>query len=112
MWSHPATRSNVERLRSYGYTIVEPEEGFLASGFEGQGRLAETGRIVGAVVVVVESAGVSTVVAVEDGVVVDGTERLAGAVDEPESSLHAARVTMATATARTPWRHLRASAMR
>jgi hypothetical protein len=68
--------------------------------------------VVGAVVVVVESAGVSTVVALEGGVVVDGTERLAGAVDEPESSLHAARVTMATATARTPWRHLRASAMR
>jgi phosphopantothenoylcysteine decarboxylase/phosphopantothenate--cysteine ligase len=50
MYAHPATRSNVERLRSYGYTIVEPEVGPLASGQVGPGRLAETARIVRAVV--------------------------------------------------------------
>ena len=32
MYAHPATRANVEKLRSYGYTIVEPEVGPLASG--------------------------------------------------------------------------------
>jgi phosphopantothenoylcysteine decarboxylase/phosphopantothenate--cysteine ligase len=49
MYAHPATRANVEKLRSYGYTIVEPEFGALASGQTGQGRLAEPAEIVRAV---------------------------------------------------------------
>jgi phosphopantothenoylcysteine decarboxylase/phosphopantothenate--cysteine ligase len=49
MYTHPATRSNVGRLRSFGYTIVEPEVGSLASGQVGQGRLADAGAIVAAV---------------------------------------------------------------
>jgi phosphopantothenoylcysteine decarboxylase/phosphopantothenate--cysteine ligase len=51
MWSHPATRTNVARLRdAFGYVIVEPESGPLASGQSGVGRLAELGSIVDAVV--------------------------------------------------------------
>jgi phosphopantothenoylcysteine decarboxylase / phosphopantothenate---cysteine ligase len=51
MWSHPATRANVARLRDeFGYTVVEPESGALASGQTGVGRLAELPRIVDAVV--------------------------------------------------------------
>jgi phosphopantothenoylcysteine decarboxylase/phosphopantothenate--cysteine ligase len=54
MWSHPATRANVSRLRDdFGYTIVEPEAGPLASGQTGIGRLAELTRIVEAVVAAV-----------------------------------------------------------
>jgi phosphopantothenoylcysteine decarboxylase/phosphopantothenate--cysteine ligase len=49
MYAHPATRGNVERLRSFGYMIVEPEVGALASGQTGQGRLAELPRLVEAV---------------------------------------------------------------
>lgn len=50
MWSHPATQENVRRLRDdFSYTIVEPEEGPLASGQVGLGRLAELSRIVDAV---------------------------------------------------------------
>jgi phosphopantothenoylcysteine decarboxylase/phosphopantothenate--cysteine ligase len=49
MYAHPATRANVERLRSYGYTIVEPETGPLASGAVGRGRLAEPATILAAV---------------------------------------------------------------
>jgi phosphopantothenoylcysteine decarboxylase/phosphopantothenate--cysteine ligase len=49
MYAHPATRANVEKLRSFGYTIVEPEFGPLASGQTGQGRLAETPAIIEAV---------------------------------------------------------------
>jgi phosphopantothenoylcysteine decarboxylase/phosphopantothenate--cysteine ligase len=48
MYAHPATRDNVERLRGFGYSIVEPEVGPLASGQSGQGRLAEPARIVDA----------------------------------------------------------------
>ena len=51
MYAHPATRANVARLRdSFGYRIVEPEVGALASGQTGIGRLADLGRIVEAVV--------------------------------------------------------------
>ena len=50
MWSHPATRANVARLRDeFSYSIVEPESGPLASGQSGVGRLAELSRIVEAV---------------------------------------------------------------
>jgi phosphopantothenoylcysteine decarboxylase/phosphopantothenate--cysteine ligase len=51
MWSHPATVANVARLRdAFGYTIVPPESGPLASGQSGPGRLADLPAIVEAVV--------------------------------------------------------------
>ncbi len=51
MWTHPATRDNVGRLRDdFGYAIVEPASGELASGQSGVGRLAELPEIVDAVV--------------------------------------------------------------
>ncbi len=57
MWSHPATRTNVARLRDdFGYRIVEPAAGPLASGQSGVGRLAELSTIVDAVVDAIGSA--------------------------------------------------------
>jgi phosphopantothenoylcysteine decarboxylase/phosphopantothenate--cysteine ligase len=54
MWTHPATRANVARLRDdFGYAIVEPDTGPLASGQSGVGRLADLPRIVDAVVAAV-----------------------------------------------------------
>lgn len=51
MYAHPATRANVAILRDvFGYVIVEPESGLLASGQVGPGRLADLGAIVDAVV--------------------------------------------------------------
>jgi phosphopantothenoylcysteine decarboxylase/phosphopantothenate--cysteine ligase len=56
MWTHPATKSNVARLRDdFGYAIVEPEAGELASGQSGVGRLAELPTIVDAVVAAIGS---------------------------------------------------------
>ncbi len=49
MWAHPATETNLETLRLRGHTIVEPDEGFLACGTIGPGRLADPERIAGAV---------------------------------------------------------------
>ncbi|HYC06603.1 MAG TPA: flavoprotein, partial [Candidatus Binatia bacterium] len=40
MYAHPATKANLARLRDFGYRIVEPESGPLASGQVGTGRLA------------------------------------------------------------------------
>ncbi len=45
MWSHPATQENLAVLRKRGHIIVEPEEGLLACGTTGPGRLAEPERI-------------------------------------------------------------------
>jgi phosphopantothenoylcysteine decarboxylase/phosphopantothenate--cysteine ligase len=51
MWTHPATRDNVKRLESdFGYRLVPPEIGSLASGQSGIGRLAELPAIVDALV--------------------------------------------------------------
>ena len=51
MYAHPATQANVAILRDrFGYAIVEPESGALASGQLGPGRLADLGTIVDAVV--------------------------------------------------------------
>ncbi|MCA1571843.1 MAG: bifunctional phosphopantothenoylcysteine decarboxylase/phosphopantothenate--cysteine ligase CoaBC [Chloroflexi bacterium] len=49
MWTHPATQRNVATLREFGYLVVEPEVGELASGLTGIGRLAEPPSIVDAV---------------------------------------------------------------
>ena len=45
MWMHPATQENLVILRQRGHLIVEPEEGMLACGMTGPGRLAEPERI-------------------------------------------------------------------
>jgi phosphopantothenoylcysteine decarboxylase len=39
MWQHPATQDNVERLKARGVEFIGPEEGMLACGYEGLGRL-------------------------------------------------------------------------
>ena len=39
MWEHPATRANVALLKSRGVDFIGPEEGMLACGYEGLGRL-------------------------------------------------------------------------
>ena len=41
MWRHPATASNLDRLRSFGNEIIPVENGELASGLFGDGRMAE-----------------------------------------------------------------------
>ncbi len=41
MWEHPATRRNLERLKADGIRFVGPEEGDMACGEYGMGRMAE-----------------------------------------------------------------------
>jgi phosphopantothenoylcysteine decarboxylase/phosphopantothenate--cysteine ligase len=56
MWNHPATRANVELLRSRGVTIVEPGSGYLACGMTGSGRLADIEAIAQAVLAALQPA--------------------------------------------------------
>ena len=49
MWTHPATQANVTTLRSYGVTVMDPDEGEMACGEFGPGRLPEPVRIADAI---------------------------------------------------------------
>ncbi len=49
MWEHVATQENVARLRSRGVRVVDPDEGYLACGMTGAGRLASHEAILQAV---------------------------------------------------------------
>ena len=49
MWNHAATRENIAKLRERGVNVVEPDEGYLACGMVGAGRLAGHAEILAAV---------------------------------------------------------------
>jgi phosphopantothenoylcysteine decarboxylase / phosphopantothenate---cysteine ligase len=49
MWNHAATQENLEMLRARGMHIVQPDEGYLACGMTGPGRLAGQEAIIAAV---------------------------------------------------------------
>lgn len=46
MWKHPSTKYNLERVRSFGNQIIPVNNGELASGLHGEGRMAEPEEIV------------------------------------------------------------------
>lgn len=46
MYDHPAVKKNMSTLSSFGYSFVEPGEGYLACGYVGKGRLEEPETIV------------------------------------------------------------------
>ncbi len=46
MYRNPITQENIERLKRFGYIFIEPEEGDLACGYQGVGRLADPETIV------------------------------------------------------------------
>lgn len=45
MWEHPATQANMKRLQELGYNLLDPEEGYLACGWKGKGRLPDPTKI-------------------------------------------------------------------
>lgn len=45
MWENKIIQENLKKLAELNYKIVEPESGFLACGYEGQGRLASVDKI-------------------------------------------------------------------
>ncbi|MFH1681596.1 MAG: bifunctional phosphopantothenoylcysteine decarboxylase/phosphopantothenate--cysteine ligase CoaBC [Candidatus Eisenbacteria bacterium] len=47
MWAHKTTERNIARLREDGVRIIDPDEGDLACGYRGKGRLASPERIAG-----------------------------------------------------------------
>ncbi len=49
MWEHAATQANIHTLRTHGAQVMEPDEGAMACGEFGPGRLPETSRILAAI---------------------------------------------------------------
>ncbi|MCM8822057.1 MAG: hypothetical protein NC831_04505 [Candidatus Omnitrophica bacterium] len=49
MWENPIVQENIAKLKKLGYFFVEPEEGKLANGAVGKGRLADIEKIVDSV---------------------------------------------------------------
>jgi len=45
MWTHASTQANIKTLTSQGINIIDPEDGELASGLSGKGRMAEPEQI-------------------------------------------------------------------
>jgi len=56
MWHHPATQRNLQQLRADGVIIIEPDEGEMACGTIGPGRLSEPERIVAAALEILENS--------------------------------------------------------
>ena len=54
MYGHASVQENLQTLRARGVSIVEPGSGYLACGWLGRGRLAETGEIVDAALAVLQ----------------------------------------------------------
>jgi phosphopantothenoylcysteine decarboxylase len=48
MWLHPATQANIATLRSRGVQVIGPNDGPLAEGESGPGRMAEPAEIIAA----------------------------------------------------------------
>ena len=46
MWKHESTQENINRLKTFGNTIIAPNKGELASGLFGEGRMAEPEEII------------------------------------------------------------------
>ena len=51
MWLHPATQANIATLQGRGVRVVGPNDGPLAEGESGPGRMAEPAEIVAALAV-------------------------------------------------------------
>ena len=49
MLAHPATKSSIEKLKSWGVQVLETDSGLLACGDVGEGRLLEPDRIFAAI---------------------------------------------------------------
>ena len=56
MWHHPATQRNLQQLRADGVFVIEPDEGEMACGTIGPGRLSEPERIVAAALEILENS--------------------------------------------------------
>lgn len=75
MWRHPATRRNLEKLKSDGVHIVAPDEGEMACGTVGPGRLSNPEIVVAAALEILRTNEVSQDLAAEHLLITMGATR-------------------------------------
>lgn len=75
MLEHPATQRNLEKLRADGVRIIEPDQGEMACGTIGPGRLSEPDRIVTVALEMLQSSGHTTDLAGERILITAGATR-------------------------------------
>src|SRR5216110_2115532 len=85
MWEHPATQRNVQKLRGHGVFIITPDEGEMACGTIGSGRLSEPEKIVTRALEIVAKQGSApgTLAAPESDLTDETIVITAGATREP-----------------------------
>lgn len=85
MWEHPATQRNVQKLREHGVFIIAPDEGEMACGTIGPGRLSEPENIVArALEILAKQGSAPTAISAHESDLVDETIVItAGATREP-----------------------------
>jgi phosphopantothenoylcysteine decarboxylase / phosphopantothenate---cysteine ligase len=85
MWEHPATQRNVRKLREHGVFIIAPDEGEMACGTIGPGRLSEPEKIVTrALEILAKQGSAPRIVAAAESDLADETIVItAGATREP-----------------------------
>jgi len=75
MWLHPATQRNLATLRGDGVTVVGPNEGGMACGEFGPGRMSEVPEIIAAIEQLMADPAVSRPLAGQHVVVTSGPTR-------------------------------------
>jgi phosphopantothenoylcysteine decarboxylase / phosphopantothenate---cysteine ligase len=60
MWHHPATQRNIQQLRADGVTVIEPDEGEMACGTVGPGRLSDPEVIVAAALEILQQSALAS----------------------------------------------------
>ena len=75
MWEHPATRRNIEKLKADGVHIVEPDEGEMACGTFGPGRLSDPEVVVAAALDILNANQISQDLASEHLLITAGATR-------------------------------------
>jgi phosphopantothenoylcysteine decarboxylase/phosphopantothenate--cysteine ligase len=85
MWLHPATQRNVARLRADGITVIDPDDGAMACGEFGPGRLPEPPEVMAATLMLAGSAHAAPALAAAVTGALAGTHILvtAGPTHEP-----------------------------
>jgi phosphopantothenoylcysteine decarboxylase/phosphopantothenate--cysteine ligase len=85
MWLHPATQRNVARLRADGITVIDPDDGAMACGEFGPGRLPEPPEVMAATLMLARSAHAAPALAAAVTGALAGTHILvtAGPTHEP-----------------------------
>lgn len=106
MYAHPAVQDNLQRLGRYGYRVMEPGEGHLASGQSGRGRLPEPVEIVAAALGLLVSPAAARAylaqVAEEALAVIRRAEVGSGAAAERAQDLAGRRVVVTAGATREP----------